>query len=129
MVIMLGGEAVAHKNFGQRAVAPSRSAAWPLTGSLDPPKAADGDSRCRHNGVPGRGALLKCLSTTAPDRSEAEPNGDRLRRQLKSLPYYIERAPTRVANAPLPFTLDAQNGGWLEKQKSPERFQHSCAPG
>jgi hypothetical protein len=25
-----------------RAVAPSRSAAWPLTGSLDPPKAADG---------------------------------------------------------------------------------------
>jgi len=50
-------------------------------------------------------------------RLVAEPNGDRLRRQLKSLPYYIERAATRVANAPLPFTLDAQNGGWLEKQK------------
>jgi len=50
-------------------------------------------------------------------RLVAEPNGDRLRRQLKSLPYYIERAATRVANATSPFTLDAQNGGWLEKQK------------
>ncbi|WP_213609341.1 hypothetical protein [Pseudoalteromonas sp.] len=50
-------------------------------------------------------------------RLVAEPNSERLRRQLKSLPYYIERAATRVANATSPFVLDPQNGGWLEKQK------------
>ena len=50
-------------------------------------------------------------------RLVAEPNADKLRRQLKSLPYYIERAATLVANGHSPFTLDAQNGSWLEKQK------------
>ncbi|MCK8108484.1 hypothetical protein OIZ54_06470 [Pseudoalteromonas sp. A3] len=50
-------------------------------------------------------------------RLVAEPNADKLRRQLKSLPYYIERAATLVANGSSPFTLDSQNGSWLEKQK------------
>ncbi|TMO74639.1 hypothetical protein CWC17_07860 [Pseudoalteromonas sp. S3785] len=50
-------------------------------------------------------------------RLVAEPNADKLRRQLKSLPYYIERAATLVANGGSPFTLDSQNGSWLEKQK------------
>jgi hypothetical protein len=50
-------------------------------------------------------------------RLVAEPNADKLRRQLKSLPYYVERAATLVANSRSPFTLDAQNGTWLEKQK------------
>lgn len=55
-------------------------------------------------------------------RLVAEPNADKLRRQLKSLPYYIERAATLVANIRLPLTLDSQNGSWLEKQK-PTPFQ------
>ncbi|MGO2275852.1 hypothetical protein [Pseudoalteromonas nigrifaciens] len=50
-------------------------------------------------------------------RLVAEPNSDRLRRQLKSLPYYIERAATLVANTSSPFKLDSQNGSWLAKQK------------
>ncbi|MBG9998035.1 hypothetical protein I6E72_03580 [Pseudoalteromonas sp. NSLLW24] len=50
-------------------------------------------------------------------RLVAEPNADKLRRQLKSLPYYIERAATLVVNGDTPFTLDAHNGTWLEKQK------------
>ncbi len=51
-------------------------------------------------------------------RLVAEPNADKLRRQLKSLPYYIERAASLVVNGHSPFTLDAQNGSWLEKQKA-----------
>lgn len=50
-------------------------------------------------------------------RLVCEPDAGRLRRQLKSLPYYIERAATLVANAHVPFCLDPQNGSWLEKQK------------
>ncbi len=50
-------------------------------------------------------------------RLVAEPDADKLRRQLKSLPYYIERAATLVANSKTPFELDSQNGSWLEKQK------------
>jgi hypothetical protein len=47
----------------------------------------------------------------------AEPHADKLRRQLKSLSYYIERAATLVVNAHSPFSLDPQNGTWFEKQK------------
>ncbi len=50
-------------------------------------------------------------------RLVAEPDADRLRRQLKSLPYYIERAATLVIDADSPFNLDPQNGTWLAKQK------------
>jgi len=37
-------------------------------------------------------------------RLVAEPNADKLRRQLKSLPYYIERTATLVANGSSPFS-------------------------
>jgi hypothetical protein len=50
-------------------------------------------------------------------RLVAEPNTERLRRQLKSLPFYIERAASLVVNGASPFELDSQNGSWLEKQK------------
>jgi hypothetical protein len=56
-------------------------------------------------------------------RLAAEPDAERLRRQLKSLPYYIERAATIVAHAATPFKLDPQNGSWLAKQKlSPPEY-------
>lgn len=42
---------------------------------------------------------------------------ERLRRTLTSLPYYIERASTRIVNGDIPMTLDSQNGCWLDKQK------------
>lgn len=42
----------------------------------------------------------------------------RLRRILTSLPYYIERASTRIVNGNMPLTLDSQNGCWLDKQKA-----------
>ncbi|MBQ4831964.1 hypothetical protein J8L70_01795 [Pseudoalteromonas sp. MMG010] len=50
-------------------------------------------------------------------RLVAEPSPERLRRQLKSLPFYIERAASLVVNGGSPLELDAQNGTWLAKQK------------
>ena len=47
-----------------------------------------------------------------------EVNEQRLRKRLKSLPYYIERAATAVVNGQVPFQLDPHNGCWLDKQKA-----------
>ncbi|WP_404342791.1 hypothetical protein [Pseudoalteromonas mariniglutinosa] len=51
-------------------------------------------------------------------RLVAEPDAARLKRLLVSLPYYIERAATRIVNNHTPMQLDAQNGSWLAKQKN-----------
>jgi len=60
-------------------------------------------------------------------RLVTEPNEQRLRAILKSLPYYIERAATRVVNGEAPFVLDPQNGSWLDKQKAKPPTQDDLA--
>ena len=48
----------------------------------------------------------------------AEPNEQRLRKRLKSLPFYIECAAAAVVNGQVPFQLDPHNGCWLDRQKA-----------
>lgn len=60
-------------------------------------------------------------------RLVSEPSEQRLRAILKSLPYYIERAATRVVNGQVPFVLDPQNGSWLDKQKAKPPSQDDLA--
>jgi hypothetical protein len=60
-------------------------------------------------------------------RLVTEPSEQRLRAILKSLPYYIERAATRVVNGTAPFVLDPQNGSWLDKQKAKPPTQNDLA--
>ena len=50
------------------------------------------------------------------NRLTHELNESRLRKTLKSLPYYVECAATHIVNGQVPFQLDPQNGCWLEKQ-------------
>lgn len=59
-------------------------------------------------------------------RLASEPDAARLRRLMLSLPYYIERAATRIVNGNSPLELDANNGSWLAKQKQkPPQHDHA----
>ncbi|KZN48633.1 hypothetical protein [Pseudoalteromonas luteoviolacea] len=46
-----------------------------------------------------------------------EPDPTRLKRFLKSLPYYVERAATHIVLGAVPLELDSHNGCWVAPQR------------
>ncbi len=60
--------------------------------------------------------LCNALYVREVKRLALEPDAERLRRLLSSLPFYIERAAHHIVTGNAPLTLDSQNGSWLAKQ-------------
>ncbi|WP_113905981.1 hypothetical protein [Aliidiomarina celeris] len=61
----------------------------------------------------------------------SDDNADRLRRKLRSLPYYVKLAAWRLLEADTPLILDLQNASWQAPQQSKpiiskptQRFAH-----
>src|SRR5690554_6635502 len=49
--------------------------------------------------------------------SYADDDAARLRRKLRSLPFYVKKAAWWLVAADSPLTLDTQNAGWQAKQR------------
>ncbi|MFC3034209.1 hypothetical protein ACFOEE_17010 [Pseudoalteromonas fenneropenaei] len=58
-----------------------------------------------------------------------QPDAERMRRLLGSLPYYVERAARHIVQGDIPIPLDTQNACWLSPIKKPPLVDTDAATG
>ncbi|TQF69611.1 hypothetical protein [Pseudoalteromonas luteoviolacea] len=61
--------------------------------------------------------LVNVFYTREINNLVSEPDPERLKRVLKSLPFYVERAATHIVLGEVPLELDSHNGCWVAAQR------------